>query len=133
MYCMYSMYCVYVYVLCVCVCISSNILRDTYTYIHIHTYIQYKQTMLQMYVCVCIFGLIHTSYIQLVLHTYTYKHAGFLMLCQPEQRRASHWQKSSHWRSLSPEPFRHGGASAGSCRRRWAAVGPPPVANRDVL
>ncbi len=35
--------------------------------------------MLQMYVCVCIFGLIHTSYIQPVLHTYTYKHAGFLM------------------------------------------------------
>ncbi len=48
---------------------------------HMHTYIQYKQNtdMLQMYVCVCIFGSIHTSYIQPVLHTYTYKHAGSLM------------------------------------------------------
>ncbi len=57
-----------------------------YTYIHIHTHthihtIQYKQNtdMLQMYVCVCIFGLMHTSYIQPVLHSCTYKHAGFLM------------------------------------------------------
>jgi hypothetical protein len=33
-----------------------------------------------MYVCVCIFGYIHTSYIQPVLHTYTYRHAGSLML-----------------------------------------------------
>ncbi len=36
--------------------------------------------MLQMYVCVCIFGLIHTSYMQPVLHVYTYKYAGFLMI-----------------------------------------------------
>ena len=75
----------YEYVLCVCVCISSNISTDTYTYIHIHTYIQYKQNtdMLKMYVCVCIFGSIHTSYIQPYLHTYTYKHAGSLMIAQP--------------------------------------------------
>ncbi len=32
-----------------------------------------------MYVCVCIFGYIHTSYIQPISHTYTYRHAGSLM------------------------------------------------------
>ena len=48
----------YVYVLSVYVCISQNVFSDTYTYMHIHTYIQYIQNtdMLQMYVCVCIFG-----------------------------------------------------------------------------
>jgi hypothetical protein len=33
-----------------------------------------------MYVCVCIFRYIHTSYIQPVSHTYTYRHAGSLMV-----------------------------------------------------
>ena len=81
MYCMYWMYCMYVYVLSVYVYISWIFFADTYTYIHIHTYIQYKQNtdMWKMYVCVCIFGWIHTLYIQPVLHTYTYRHAGSLM------------------------------------------------------
>jgi hypothetical protein len=39
-----------------------------------------------MYVCVCIFRYIHTSYIQPVSHTYTYRHAGSLMTSGPGPR-----------------------------------------------
>ncbi len=86
-----------------------------------------------MYVCVCIFGLIHTStsYIQPVLHTYTYKHAGSLMypgcpmyvsMDGSRRERAREWwraRESSRARaraSLLSESARMGEEEGGSWR-----------------
>ena len=89
--CMYGLYCVYsVYlyvsacivcignIVCMCMyCLYMSVYPEMFLQIHthtctyIHTYIQYKQNtdMLQMYVCVCIFGYIHN-----IIHTAGFTH-----------------------------------------------------------